>query len=207
MRTVSAPPLSRVLAILAFLAALLIVQSTSATPARATELGGVFTDVQIIPGTATDTDHMSVQATFAIPPGAVAGDTFTLALSDPFGWVGASFDVLDPGTGAVVAHVVVTGTTATFTLTDYVEQHANVVGTVDFMTYFKAGTVTEGDVVTATFTTKDDTFTDDVTVVGPNTNNPLTRKEFRWTDRTLQDGFTFAIFATTLDAVPEPTGP
>lgn len=201
MRTLSAAPLTRVLAVLAMLAGLLVVQSTGATPARATELGGVFTDVQIIPGTAGPGATMEISAAFAIPAGAVAGDTFTLTLNDPFNWVADSFDILDPDTGEVVAHVVVTGTLVTFTLTDYVESHLDISGSTSFYTYFDRGSVEAGDVVEATFTTKDDTFIDEVTIEPPG-EVPATRKEFRWTDRSLQDGFTFAILVSTLDAVP-----
>jgi hypothetical protein len=144
---------------------------------------------------------MEITASFTIPAGAVAGDTFTLTLNDPFNWVADSFDILDPDTGEVVAHVVVTGTLVTFTLTDYVESHLDISGSTSFYTYFDRGSVEAGDVVEATFTTKDDTFIDEVTIE-PAGEVPATRKEFRWTDRSLQDGFTFAILVSTLDAVP-----
>ena len=192
MRIFSAAPLSRSLAFLAILAALLLAQTTYAVPARATELGGVFTDVQIVPGTVGSGQTMEITASFTIPAGAVAGDTFTLALNDPFNWVADSFDILDPDTGEVVAHVVVTGTLVTFTLTDYVESHLDISGSTSFYTYFDRGSVEAGDVVEATFTTKDDTFIDEVTIE-PAGEVPATRKEFRWTDRSLQDGFTFAV--------------
>lgn len=51
----------------------------------------------------------------------------------PFEFVQMEFDIVDPETGEVAAHVVVSGTTATFTFTDYVEDHDRVSG--DFSLY------------------------------------------------------------------------
>ncbi len=178
-------------------------QLTVSAPVRASVLGGVFDSVVIAEDTAGPIEHMTVDTAFTIPSGSHAGDTFTLSLADPFGWVNDSFDIVDPITGEPVAHVVVSGSVATFTLTSYVEGKGPIHGTATFYTYFKGGSVQEGDIVTAHFTTTDETFTDTV-VVGPQpVNSKIPRKVFYWIDRATQDGFSFAIYAGTLDQVPD----
>ena len=121
---------------------------------------------------------MTVDAAFTIPAGSHAGDTFTLALAAPFAWVGDSFDIVDPVTGDPGAHVVVSGSVATFTLTDYVEGKGPIQGSTTLNTFFTNGSVEEGDIVTATFTTKDETFTDIVEVGPQPVSTGVNRKVF-----------------------------
>lgn len=178
-------------------------QLSTSAPVRAAALSGVFDSVVVLEDTAGPGDHMSVDASFTIPAGSAAGDTFSLQLAAPFGWVADSFDILDPVSGAVVAHVTVSGSTATFTLTDYVVGKGAVHGTTTLNTFFTPGSVTEGQSVTAHFSSKDQTFTDVVTVGPETTNDGVNRKVFRWADRATQSGLVFAIYAATLDLVPD----
>jgi hypothetical protein len=178
-------------------------QLSTSAPVRAAALAGVFDSVVVLEDTAGPGDHMSVDASFTIPAGSAAGDTFSLQLAAPFDWVADSFDILDPVSGAVVAHVNVSGSTATFTLTDYVVGKGAVHGTTTLNTFFTPGSVTEGQSVTAHFSSKDQTFTDVVTVGPETTNDGVNRKVFRWADRATQNGLIFAIYAATLDLVPD----
>ena len=76
-------------------------------------------------------------------------------------------------------------------------------GSTTLNTFFTNGGVEEGDIVTATFTTKDETFTDIVEVGPQPVSTGVNRKVFVWIDRATQDGFSFAIYASTLNQVPD----
>ena len=177
-----------------------------APQAQAAPLSGFFTSVEIVPTTAGPKSRMDVAVAFTVPPGAKAGDTATLVLSGPFDWVNATFNILDPGTGEIVAVATVNGDILTVTLTDYVETREDISGTTSLMVAFEAGSVTEGETAEATFT--GDSVFHDTVVVGPPNTTPAerNRKTLAWANSTTQDKLVFAIYATTVGQSPDATG-
>lgn len=97
--------------------------------ARAADRSDVFTDIHVVQSDTTVNSRMEISIAFTVPPDVRAGDTATIVVPDTMKWVAASFDILDPATGAVVATVVVSGGTAVFTFTDYVDSQEVVTGT------------------------------------------------------------------------------
>ena len=174
-----------------------------APQAQAAPLSGFFTSVEIVPTTAGPKSRMDVAVAFTVPPGAKAGDTATLVLSGPFDWVNATFNILDPGTGEIVAVATVNGDILTVTLTDYVETREDISGTTSLMVAFEAGSVTEGETAEATFT--GDSVFHDTVVVGPPNTTPAerNRKTLAWANSTTQDKLVFAIYATTVGQSPD----
>lgn len=80
-------------------------------------------------------DILQLQATFAIPDAAVAGDTFSIAFPNPqLVGIGASFPLLSPE-GETIATCVATATGLTCTLTDYVDTHTGVTGSLNFQAH------------------------------------------------------------------------
>lgn len=78
-------------------------------------------------------DVLQLQATFAVPDSAVAGDTFSLNFpaSPQLSGIGAAFPITAPD-GGTIADCTVTGTTLTCVLTDYVDNNTNVTGSLQF---------------------------------------------------------------------------
>ncbi|QIK63430.1 hypothetical protein G7068_09630 [Leucobacter viscericola] len=79
-------------------------------------------------------EQFSVDVTFSAPGGTRAGDTFTLNV--PISYVSARLDSaqVKDNDDNVIANCASTSTAITCTYTDYVETHANVTGTVRFIT-------------------------------------------------------------------------
>ena len=74
----------------------------------------------------------AVDATWAVPAGAVAGDTFRLDFPSPVRAYSASF-VLRDSAGAAVGECVVSESSIVCTLGDYVESHGDVRGSLHFL--------------------------------------------------------------------------
>lgn len=173
------------------------------SPAWAADVSSMFTSITISEQESPIGGRMQVDGTFTLPAGVQAGDTATITLGGPFEFVQMEFDIVDPETGEVAAHVVVSGTTATFTFTDYVEDHDRVSGDFSLYVLFERDQVTEGDTVDATFDagrTFDDTV--DVLPVDPGTPEPI-RKGIQWVDPTTQTTISWTVYATTTGAVPD----
>ena len=90
---------------------------------------------------------------WAVADGSQAGDTFSLTVPPAFDLATSNaFDLLAPDGTTVVAHAVWSGSTVTFTLSDYVESHQNVHGD-GYLSLKFAQTASPGDVVTGDFAT------------------------------------------------------
>lgn len=78
-------------------------------------------------------DVLQLQADFAIPDSAVVGDTFSLNFpaSPQLAGINAAFPIMAPD-GGTIANCTVTGTTLTCVLTDYVDSHTGVTGSLQF---------------------------------------------------------------------------
>ena len=114
--------------------------------ARAADRSDVFTDIHVVQTDTTINSRMEVSVAFTVPPDVRAGDTATIVVPDTMKWVAATFNILDTATGAIVATVVVSGGTAVFTFTNYVDTHEVVTGTAALEAVWDKTKVTEGDV-------------------------------------------------------------
>lgn len=157
--------------------------------ARAQELPGAVTDIDVVQAQANQWDLVDVKATFVIPSNAVAGDTLTMTLPDVFKPFTDSFDVVDPPTGDVVGRATVVGNSVVVTLTDYVEIHENIAGTLKFNAQVTQ-VVTPGVPVDLEFEAGGKVFRDQIIVgVGtPGTSTPTdAHKSMWWTNGGVQD--------------------
>ncbi|QIM15840.1 hypothetical protein G7067_04485 [Leucobacter insecticola] len=95
--------------------------------AHAAVVPSAITSVSIEQTMAIKYDFLTIHLGWAVPDGAEEGDTFSVTLPEELRAVGSDFTLTD-GSGAVVATATMSGSTVTFTLTDYVATHANTHG-------------------------------------------------------------------------------
>lgn len=105
-----------------------------ATAASAAEIPGAVTSVKIT-GDPTKQlkvgERFSMEAEWQVPDTAKAGDTFTLSFPSTITGYRSSFDLTAPD-GSSIGTCQVQDTTFVCTLSDYVDTHDNVSGTLDF---------------------------------------------------------------------------
>lgn len=116
-----------------------------ASSASAAEIPNAITDVKIT-GDPTKplsvNSRFSMDATWAVPDSAQAGDTFTLSFPSVIVGYNTSFELKDPD-GAVVGTCDVKDTAFTCTLSEYVNDRDNVHGTLTFTATAKEATDSE----------------------------------------------------------------
>ncbi|KPG76578.1 Ig-like domain-containing protein, partial [Frigoribacterium sp. RIT-PI-h] len=140
----------------------------TAAPARAAEIDGAITDVTVTPTTPKQGTQLTTTIAWQVPDDTMAGDTFTLTLSEHLKNLPTDFALRDPATGAVVADATVVGTrpyVITFTMTAYAEDHLNVSGQAFVTSDFEGRTTPSGVPTPFTSTTNDGR--DFTTVVTP----------------------------------------
>lgn len=107
----------------------------AAQPANAAEVNGVTAvDIVNVPPYVKDAQYQ-VAATWAVPDSAQPGDTFTLNFPDALVGFGASINLPDAD-GNIVGTCEVTANQFVCTLTDFVADHNNVHGTLNFNAKF-----------------------------------------------------------------------
>ncbi len=112
----------------------LFAATINAPIAQAATVNNAIRSVDVVETTAAAGDSVKVAATWAVPDGSKAGDTFTLTLPTMLvtnALSGVTRDLKDKD-GEVVARYVVSGQTVTFTLTEYAEDHIGISGTAHF---------------------------------------------------------------------------
>lgn len=132
-------------------------------PARADEVPGAITSVDLVDERVDRYATMRLTLIWAVPDSAEAGDTFELTLPPELEAVdGAAFDLRDTA-GERVATALVRDGLVTFTLTDYVDTHTDVRGSAWFEVSF-ADSVEIGQELDLFFETTGRVFGDSVTV-------------------------------------------
>lgn len=168
-------------------------------PAQAAEIDGITPTVSVNATTVGYWDRFEVDIAFKVPDAAAKGDTFSLTLSDELTMLTAPVDLRAPD-GSLVATVVATGSTLTYTFTDYVDTHNNVSTYLSFWAEVNRTLVQEGDTVSVDVTVNNTPIDGpDITVpAGPGTGvQPNTMyKWMAWTDTTVQDRLTWGIVLT-----------
>ena len=140
----------------------------TAAPARAAEIDSAITNVTVTPTTPKQGSQLTTTIAWQVPDDTLAGDTFTLTLSEHLKNLPTDFALRDPATGAVVADAAVVGTrpsVVTFTMTAYAEDHLNVSGQAFVTSDFEGRTTPSGVPTPFTSTTNDGR--DFTTVVTP----------------------------------------
>lgn len=102
-------------------------------------------EVDVITGVSSPAEEylagtsFKVSVDFAVPDGAQSGDTFTLNLSDKVAGQNSSYSIYDAN-GEAIAECTTTDLANECTLTDYVDTHADVKGSFDFVVIGKRAT-------------------------------------------------------------------
>ncbi len=161
---------SRAAAVIAIAAGSLVVGALAAAPASAAELDDVISDVDVTPTDPAIGSQVRTEISWCVPDGTVAGDTFSLTLSEHLRNLPNGFQLVDPAdpTRVVATASVVDGPPAviTFTMTEYAETRTNVCGSAFVQSGFDES-LTPGETVPFTSVTNDGTeFTTDVTPTG-----------------------------------------
>lgn len=138
-----------------------VVGASHLSGARAAEIDGAITGVNIVQSQAGPKTNMQLDLTWAVPDSASSGDTFTLTLPPELNSVTKGFNLLAPD-GSVVAVATVVGQVVTFTLTDYADTHNSVHGSAFFFVRWdETNTPTSGP-YTLDFTTSTTVYHDTV---------------------------------------------
>lgn len=98
--------------------------------ANAAQLDTVVTDLRTV-GRAAPGEAFRVDFDWVLPDAAQPDDTFSIELPDDVRPLEESFDVTDPR-GDVIAHAAAVDDGVDFTLTEYVDSHADVFGVIHF---------------------------------------------------------------------------
>lgn len=131
MHTSSSPrtsTLARLSLALAALAGVILGGVLSSAPATAAVIADGITSVTPNKTSYDYTERVGLAFTWAVPDSAAAGDTFTLTLPPALTAASLTPFTLTAPDGTAVAEAEWSGTTATFTLTDYVSTHDGVSG-------------------------------------------------------------------------------
>nr|WP_232482987.1 Ig-like domain-containing protein [Brevibacterium yomogidense] len=115
------------------IAALAVVASPGLTPgvvASAAQLDTVVTDLRTV-GRAAPGEAFRIDVDWVLPDEARPDDSFGIELPDALQPLEESFDVTDPR-GDVIAHAAAVDEGVDFTLTEYVDSHADVFGVIHF---------------------------------------------------------------------------
>lgn len=142
-----------------------VVGASHLTRASAASIGNAVTGVNVVETTASQSEAMRLDLTWAVPATARAGDTFTLQLPGALTSLTTGFDLKAPD-GSLVATAKVVNGLVTFTLTNYVDTHVKVHGTAYFSVRWSKSESAVTGPVTLTFKAGSETFHDTVTKTG-----------------------------------------
>ncbi|KQQ65376.1 Ig-like domain-containing protein [Microbacterium sp. Leaf320] len=131
--------------------------------AWAAPVPGAITGIRVVDAQAAPFAPVKVELEWTVPDTAHTGDTFTVAMPGQLTPLTAGFALTD-AQGVKVADAVVTGATITFTLTDWVDTHADVSGAAFFDATFYTDQAPGVDVPVA-FTADGTPFQDVVRVL------------------------------------------
>jgi uncharacterized surface anchored protein len=173
--------------------------------ASAAEIDGAITAVSIHPTSAGPFDPLTVDVDWSVPPGAKAGDTFTLTLPAKLTALDDAFDLKD-ASGHVIATAVVKDGVVTFTLTDFVDTHVDVSGTAFFSVHFDLSKIPGPGPVQLDFASSTKVFPGTVTMTGSGIQDRNQGAKYgSWTDPSDQ-GVTHPTDALTF-GLESPQGP
>ena len=154
--------------VLAMVAVAPIVALTAIVPVGAVvaaPVSNAITGVSIRESTIGLADILTLDLTWAVPDSAVAGDFFELQLpAELIVSPELTFPLRDPD-GNIVANAAVSGQVVTFTLTDFVNDHVDVVGTAFFESRLNSTIVAPETTIDVTFVTDGASFGDTLDVV------------------------------------------
>jgi uncharacterized surface anchored protein len=142
-----------------------VVGASHLTRASAASIDNAITGVNIVETSASQSEAMRLDLTWAVPSTAKAGDTFTLKLPGALSSLTTGFDLKAPD-GSLVATAKVVNGTVTFTLTNYVDTHVKVHGTAFFSVRWSRSETAVTGPVSLTFTAGSETFHDTVNKTG-----------------------------------------
>ncbi|MCB0972254.1 MAG: DUF11 domain-containing protein, partial [Acidimicrobiales bacterium] len=154
--------------VIAILAAAIggIALAATVRDALAAEIPSAITSVSVREDSVGVWDAVTVDIEWSVPDSASSGDTFRFTLPDALDPSVSGFELRAPD-GQVVANAAISGTSVTFTLTDYVDTYSSVSGTAFFQNSIDRSVVTDDGDVPVTFQVHGGvTFTDVVEVTG-----------------------------------------
>lgn len=161
-----------------------LVGAMAVSPAAfAATVDDAIKSVEVVESSAAAGSQVTVRATWSVPDGSQAGDTFTLTLPTMLvadALDGVSID-LKAADGTIVARYTVTGQTVTFTLTEFAATHIGVHGTANFGV--KLSRSLDPDPNTpVVFTVNGETWTqtDEINVVAPGPGVDYSSSATKW---------------------------